>query len=1036
MRNSYELQTYSPLMSHNRDEITAFSEGEGNVNFTGSERTSGSRSDVTIPIQDDEEMFVEETWMQGQDYADDSLRSVSIDIDERVYEQTHPPDDVVYVKAEVEVHEVPKELRGRGRPVWARAPSNTPIPPMMQPLGSSSQGSGAPVMMHSSVIGDLDRISTLHSLDESQDLVLPTPPFMFYVQDESLDCDILGGERQLSSDFSGHLSSPFSLYPSPSVIAHLPSCQNQAGPGLRRKRFSVSSGPSVASNHSWRSDVSSMLAPDREQALGEKIRGIVFKFRHRATLVKRRLEFPPTPDHSSEDEDDPETPHNHPGLTSQPLPPGSDPPTEDPRRTKRDLAQSALRAENNDLNHLRNIALRRMVYEDFNASLYASKSTIDLSWGHDWTWSRLRKKLEYIDPRGYINIFWLSLQALVFLYNAWVIPLRFFFPFTQNADNLFIWLLCDYCGDLIYLLDLLVYKHRLLYMENGFWVKDRRRLTIHYVTKGTFGYDLMALMPTDILYIWLGMRFTIVRFPRLIKVIAFWEFIYRLDAVMAKPYILRIVKTVNYMLYLIHLNACAYYAMSDWEGIGSNTFVYNGQGSAYIRCFYFATKTATSIGKNKKPTNIPEILFMTASWLMGVFVFAILIGDIRDIVSNARKSASSFQKQMDAVADYMNRNRVNKEVQGRVKMWMHYTWELQKSFDEAKVLEFLPLKTRTDIAMRVHYPTLVKVKLFRNCEPGLLKDLVIKLRPVIYLPGDHICRKDDIGTEMFIIQSGQVHVLGGLKGHILCTLGEGSVFGEIALLGVGGMNKRTADVVSVGFSNLFVLQKADLEEVLQDYPDAKQILNARARKLMKENEQRIRREEASLRRKNAVADDDDVIFPLQRGKREPALIDTVLKALPASSLASAYLRRGSKASLGSRRRRARTVSVDFGRLGSEELADGPGPRSWSLDQQGEQMTAHNFSSLLSDCGPLNGEDPSRELTLNHVSVRRRHFGQSASTTKTFIPSGGSFPAQDDKISIQSFQTIHSEEESAVGNLDLEATSLAVLSGAVERDAKC
>ena len=74
------------------------------------------------------------------------------------------------------------------------------------------------------------------------------------------------------------------------------------------------------------------------------------------------------------------------------------------------------------------------------------------------------------------------------------------------------------------------------------------------------------------------------------------------------------------------------------------------------------------------------------------------------------------------------------------------------------------------------------------------------------------------------------------------TLGQGSVFGEIALLGVGGMNRRTADVVSRGFSNLFVLQKDDLETVLKDYPDAKRILNARARRLMKENEERFAKE--------------------------------------------------------------------------------------------------------------------------------------------------------------------------------------------------
>ena len=74
-------------------------------------------------------------------------------------------------------------------------------------------------------------------------------------------------------------------------------------------------------------------------------------------------------------------------------------------------------------------------------------------------------------------------------------------------------------------------------------------------------------------------------------------------------------------------------------------------------------QTATSIGKNKKPTNVAEILFMTASWLMGVFVFAILIGDIRDIVGNARRNALTFQAKLDAITTYMNNNKVAKSVQ-------------------------------------------------------------------------------------------------------------------------------------------------------------------------------------------------------------------------------------------------------------------------------------------------------------------------------------------------------------------------------------
>ena len=40
------------------------------------------------------------------------------------------------------------------------------------------------------------------------------------------------------------------------------------------------------------------------------------------------------------------------------------------------------------------------------------------------------------------------------------------------------------------------------------------------------------------------------------------------------------------MLYLIHWNTCAYYAISEYEGIGSNNFVYDGQVT--IQTFTFA----------------------------------------------------------------------------------------------------------------------------------------------------------------------------------------------------------------------------------------------------------------------------------------------------------------------------------------------------------------------------------------------------------------------------------------------------------------
>ena len=194
--------------------------------------------------------------------------------------------------------------------------------------------------------------------------------------------------------------------------------------------------------------------------------------------------------------------------------------------------------------------------------------------------------------------------------------------------------------------------------------------------------------------------------------------------------------------------------------------------------------------------------------------------------------------------------------------------------------------------LQVHYATLSKVKLFQDCEQGLLKELVTKLRPTIFLPGDYICRKDDIGREMYIVKSGYVMVLGPAR-KVLVTLGEGSVFGEIALLGLAGMSRRTADVVSKGFSNLFLLRKDDLEDALKYYPKAKRILNLKAQKMMKEKMAKEKEKEKEKVLRAEVADDEILFKPTRRS--DPALLSAVMTALPPDCLVNQYLTRGTRA---------------------------------------------------------------------------------------------------------------------------------------------
>uniref|UniRef100_A0A6A7G5W7 Cyclic-nucleotide-gated cation channel n=1 Tax=Hirondellea gigas TaxID=1518452 RepID=A0A6A7G5W7_9CRUS len=106
------------------------------------------------------------------------------------------------------------------------------------------------------------------------------------------------------------------------------------------------------------------------------------------------------------------------------------------------------------------------------------------------------------------------------------------------------------------------------------------------------------------------------------------------------------------------------------------------------------------------------------------------------------------------------------------------------------------------------------------------------MKAYIFTPGDLICRKGEVAREMFIIADGILEVISE-TGKVLTTMKAGDFFGEIGILNLDGLNKsgrRTADVRSVGYSELFSLSREDVLAAMKDYPEAQEILQSLGRK--------------------------------------------------------------------------------------------------------------------------------------------------------------------------------------------------------------
>ncbi|XP_075562010.1 cyclic nucleotide-gated channel beta-3 [Pelecanus crispus] len=452
----------------------------------------------------------------------------------------------------------------------------------------------------------------------------------------------------------------------------------------------------------------------------------------------------------------------------------------------------------------------------------------------------LKKYMEYLQLPDSIDSYtdhryvaWLMLVTVAYNWNCWFIPLRFVFPY-QTPSNTIYWFITDIICDICYLCDLLIFQPRVQFLRGGDIISDRVEMKKFYHSSMKFRLDVISVLPFEVLYFFFGFN-PAFRANRMLKHNTFFEFNDRLEAILDKAYIYRVIRTTGYLLFILHINACLYYWASDYEGLGSTRWVYDGKGNMYLRCYYWAVRTLITIGGLPEPQTLFEIVFQLLNFFLGVFVFSSLIGQMRDVIGAATAGQNYYRSSMDNTVSYMNTYSIPKVVQNRVRTWYEYTWDSQGMLDESELLEQMPTKMQLAIAIDVNFAIVNKVDLFKGCDTQMIYDMLLRLKSIVYLPGDFVCKKGEIGREMYIIKQGEVQVLGGPDGtKVLVTLRAGAVFGEISLLAAGGGNRRTANVVAHGFANLFILDKKTLNEILVHYPDSEKLLMKKAKVLLKQ----------------------------------------------------------------------------------------------------------------------------------------------------------------------------------------------------------
>lgn len=122
--------------------------------------------------------------------------------------------------------------------------------------------------------------------------------------------------------------------------------------------------------------------------------------------------------------------------------------------------------------------------------------------------------------------------------------------------------------------------------------------------------------------------------------------------------------------------------------------------------------------------------------------------------------------------------------------------------------------------------SLKNTELFKALEDEDIEKLSNRLKERVYPPNTAIVREGASGDSMFIIKNGNVEIRKKEKNLgvdlAIAALGTGACFGEMALL-TG--KPRSATVIAVGATEVFVLEKKDFDSLLMEHPTMSLALN-------------------------------------------------------------------------------------------------------------------------------------------------------------------------------------------------------------------
>ncbi|MCB1168225.1 MAG: ion transporter [Leptospiraceae bacterium] len=428
--------------------------------------------------------------------------------------------------------------------------------------------------------------------------------------------------------------------------------------------------------------------------------------------------------------------------------------------------------------------------------------------------------MKMLHPAHSFKQTWEIIIIIATTYAAIEVPLRLVLQYPAEGWILYL----DVLVISVFCFDILV-NFRTSIVVDGRLIEDPKAVAKKYLSSW-FLVDFLAAVPFDlILFHTMGnpeANIARILSPTLLRAIRMLRLIRLLRLVRLAQLLNRIGHSELLNPAVMRLGFFAFWVMLIGHWVGCGWVSIGGVPddidpvSQYIRGIYWAFTTLTTVGYGDViPHTNAQTLYAMATMIVGAGMYGYIIGNVAHLLANIDVAKAHFREKMDTVNAFLRYRSLPGPLQDRIRNYYNYLWESRLGYDEFSFLKDLPRSLQMEVALALNRHIIERMPLLRGAPDSLVREIVLRLTPLVFTPGDFVFRLGDPGKEMYMISKGSVEILDA-GGETLATLSDGQFFGEVALLFHA---PRNASVRAIDYCDIYTLDKGVFDEILNRYPD-------------------------------------------------------------------------------------------------------------------------------------------------------------------------------------------------------------------------